>query len=60
MEKDLKKFITEFSNNFSELYVETFLLRYHSEFDINNLELVFKVCYEETMQKINKYFLQRL
>ncbi len=60
MEKDLKKFITEFANNFSELYVETFLLRYQSKFDINNLEFAFKACYEETMQKIVKYFFDKL
>lgn len=37
MKRDVNDFLEEITSNFSELFVETFLLRYLSEFDKNDL-----------------------
>lgn len=37
MQKNWKKFVTDFNDNFSELYVESFILRFRSQFGDKDL-----------------------
>jgi len=37
MKKELNEFIEEITNNFSELFVETFFIRYLSDYSKNDL-----------------------
>ena len=50
MNKNIKKFIEEFSNSFSDLLVESFIIRYLEHFDRKELFEVFKL----TNKKINE------
>lgn len=55
MDRDIKKFINEFTKNFSELYVESFCLRFLSDFDKNKLLESIRKTNELLNKRINKY-----
>lgn len=59
MKKEIENFINEITTNFSELFVETFLLRYFSNFDkrylletINRTKYLLNLKIENKMLKV--------
>ncbi len=60
MNKKINDFLEEFSDNFSELYVETFLIRYLNNFNENELITNIKELNNLTNTKIKKLFAKKL
>lgn len=56
MKNDIERFKNEITDKFSELFVETFFLRYFSEFDINELLENVSDIMELLNKKMNKQF----
>ncbi len=59
MKRNEDKFIGEITENFSELFVDTFWIRYMKEFSNPNIELIGKV-QKELTKKINLKFQKKL
>ncbi len=60
MKNDTKKFVNEITDNFSELFVETFFIRYLKDFQIDGLIENIIISQDMLTEKINKYFLKKL
>lgn len=60
MEKRVKDFVQEFTNKFSELYVESFFVKYLSEYDKNSLLEAIQLANKETNVKITELFRKNL
>ena len=56
MEKEIEKFLEEYTDKFSELFVQTFLIRYHDSFANKHLEESKKILKKLLIQKIEKGF----
>ena len=60
MTKKLDNFLEEFTNNFSELYVETFLIRYLNDFNEKDLVNTIESLNTKLNVKINQLFRSKL
>lgn len=60
MNKREKEFISEFSTNFSNLYVESFLIRFLNNYDNDDLLEVIDKLNKETKKKIQIKFQKEL
>ena len=56
MEKEIEKFLEEYTDKFSELFVQTFLIRYHDNFGKKELDKSIKILKNLLIQKIEKEF----
>ncbi len=59
----MHSFIEEITNNFSELFVESFIIRYLNNFelkDLQDLEDSIEITKIQLTKKINKKFAQKL
>ncbi len=52
MNKEIKKMIDEFTTNFSDLFVETFLIKYINDYDIECFDRAINVAYTELINKL--------
>ena len=60
MEKRVNDFVKEFTDNFSELYVESFFIKYLSEYDKKDLLETIQLTNKKMQQKIIKLFMNNL
>lgn len=60
MNKKINDFTEEITDKFSELYVETFLIRYLSEFPEQKLIMTLKNSQDILMQKIKTQIIDKL
>lgn len=60
MKNNVEDFIEEITTNFSELFVETFFIRYLSDYDVNDLEKVLKKLKVKLNSKINDRLNEKL
>lgn len=60
MKREIDDFLEEITNNFSELFVETFLLRFLDEFDKNILLDSVEVASKKLNNKVGKNFIKKL
>ena len=60
MKNDIQKFIEEFTNNFSDLYIESFFLRYLNNFDSLYIIENHKNANDILIKKINKKMQKKL
>ena len=60
MEMSKEKFAEEITNNFSELFVETFFMRYISEFDKSGLLDDVKEVIDSLQEKVKKEMIRKL
>lgn len=60
MKREIKEFIEEFTNNFSELYVESFFIKFLSEYNQNALLDSILEVNKNLKDKIKKNFIKKL
>ena len=60
MERTIEEFVEEISDNFSELLVEAFYIRYIREFPKKDMRRCVKLTKEEIIKKIAKRFNDKL
>jgi len=60
MKNNVNDFVEEITTNFSELFVETFFLRYLSDFKKDELLEITKIVKNKLDDKINKKLFQKL
>ena len=60
MKNNINEFVGEITDNFSELFVETFFLRYLSDYDKNQLLDTIKILKQELNVKVNNQFNEKL
>lgn len=60
MKNNVNDFVEEITTNFSELFVETFFLRYLSDFKKDELLEITKIVKNKLNDKINKKIFQKL
>lgn len=60
MKNNIDEFIEEITTNFSDLFVETFFLRYLSNYDANELLGIIKILKNKLNSKVNKKLIQKL
>ncbi len=60
MNKNLEKMIDEFTNNYSELLVEVFYIKYINDFDLNDFDKAIEKLYQELIYKINNKLYNKL
>lgn len=60
MKNNVNDFVEEITTNFSELFVETFFLRYLSDFKKDELLEITKIVKNKLDYKINKKLFQKL
>lgn len=60
MKKKDDVFVKEITDKFSELFTETFFIRYLADYDINNIIDVITKTKKELEKKVNKRFVSKL
>ena len=60
MEKNVEVFVKEFTDNFSELFVESFFIRYMSNGSEKDLLIAIKEAKKLLNQKLNRFFSGKL
>lgn len=60
MEKNIDVFLEEITDNFSKLFVETFIMRYLVDYDKKYLLHSIELAKDKLDYKINKYFKQKI
>lgn len=60
MNKNLEKMIDKFTNNYSELLVEVFYIKYINDFDLNDFDKAIEKLYQELIYKINNKLYNKL
>ncbi len=60
MNKNLDKMIDEYTNNYSELFIEAFYIKYINDFDIKEFDQALEKLYQELTYKINNKIYNKL
>jgi len=55
MKKSIYDFLNEINDNFSEIYVETFIVKYYANYGIKNMGKYLKKSKKILFKKINQY-----
>ena len=60
MEKDIKKMIDEFTTNYSDLFVDAFLIKYLNDYEKDNLDIAINEAYTNLVTKLKKKIILKM